>query len=236
VDPEEFRPRSFLRGPFLAEQLGLAPEPFVEYWRESYVDRARHREPSVRDRIRSYCRGAGKAVTDPVLNSAIEGAGHYQDLALEKARPEIVAALQSIRGRGTRVGLLSNCDEMEVRRWRSSPLADCFDFVGFSCDLGHLKPEREAYQAVLRGLGAPSPHRCVFVGDGSAEEFAGARRVGFGRVIFMRGFVGANGMRSAIELERLRSQADLTVDRISELESLRWTNVPFSGQDLPERG
>ncbi|MFZ0891321.1 MAG: HAD family hydrolase [Thermoplasmata archaeon] len=223
VDPEEFRPRTFLRGPFLAEQLGLESEPFVEYWRNSYVERARHREPSVRERIRVYCNAIGREVPDSALNSAIDGAGRYQDLALEKTRPEIVAALRSIRRHGTRVGLLSNCDEMEVRRWSSSPLADCFDFVGFSCDLGHIKPERQAYEAVRRGLGDIPASRCIFVGDGSADEFVGARDAEIRLVVFMRGFVGQNGMRSPPELERLEGQADYTVDQLSEVESLQLT-------------
>ncbi|MFZ1024374.1 MAG: hypothetical protein WAN87_09585 [Thermoplasmata archaeon] len=143
VDPEEFRPRTFLRGPFLAERLGLEREPFAEFWQRSYLDRARRREPSVRERVSQYCASVGKEVSVELLAAAIRGAGHYQDIALEQPRPEILAALHSTRSKGVRTGLLSNCDEMEVRRWSSSPLADCFDYVGFSCDLGHVKPEPE---------------------------------------------------------------------------------------------
>jgi putative hydrolase of the HAD superfamily len=220
VDPEEFRPPTFLRGPYLAERLGLERERFVEFWRQSYVDRARSRRPSVGERVLQYCASVGKEISEERLASAIRGAGQYQDVALEQPRPEILASLRSIRRRGIRTGLLSNCDEMEVRRWGSSPLADCFDFVGLSCDLGHVKPEPEAYEAVLRGLGNVPADRCAFIGDGSSDEFSGARSAGIGRVIFMRGFVGHNGMRTPTELGRLADQADATVDHLPELESL----------------
>jgi putative hydrolase of the HAD superfamily len=220
VDPEEFRPRTFLRGPFLAERLGLDTEPFVEFWRKSYAERARSRLPSVQERIAQYCTAIGKDIPIELIEAAVKGVGLYQDVALEHPRPEILAALRSIRSRKIRTGLLSNCDEREVRRWGTSPLAECFDFVGFSCDLGHIKPEREAYEATLRGLGGISPDRCLFVGDGSGEEFVGARKVGFGRIVFMRGFVSRNGMRSSTELMLLARQADLTVDSLTELEPL----------------
>lgn len=83
-----------------------------------------------------------------------------------------------------------------------------------------------AYGAVLRGLGNVPAERCIFIGDGASQEFNGARRVGFGRVVFMRGFVAQNGMRSPTELEHLAGQADLTVDRFTEIEPLLSIGFP----------
>jgi putative hydrolase of the HAD superfamily len=220
VDPEEFRPRTFLRGPFLADRLGLDRDGFVRFWQESYSDRARSRTPSLEERLKEYCRAAGVGTSAELIATAVVEMGRYQDLAVERPHPRAVRMLREIRGSGIRTGLLSNCDPEEVRRWERSPLADCFDFVGFSCDLGHLKPEREAYEAVLRGLGAPPANRCMFVGDGSSEELQGARRARVRQVVLMRGFVGRNGMRSAVELQTLATFADYSVDQLDELRPL----------------
>jgi putative hydrolase of the HAD superfamily len=220
VDPEAFRPRTFLRGPFLAQKLGLEADPFARFWHDSYGQRARARSPSVEDRVSEYCRGVRSERSVEAVRAAVLEMGQYQDLALERPRPEVVAALRSIRRSGVRVGLLSNTDESEVRQWSTSPLSDCFDFVGFSCDLGYAKPEPEAYAAVLRGLGDLPAAECTYLGDGASDELTGARRAGFGQVLFMRGFVGGNGMRSAEEVTALSRQADGTVDTIGQLSSL----------------
>jgi len=60
----------------------------------------------------------------------------------------------------------------------------------------------------------------VFVGDGGDQELEGAKAASFGRVVFMRGFVSRNGLRTPSELASTQTHADTTVDALEELVSL----------------
>ena len=219
VDPEEFRPNSFHRADHLARRLGIEPTAFVEYWEATWPGRIRHRSPTARELVRAYCDRVGAPPSDALLDAALREAGRYQDQAIESPRPEVVQELRRLRSRGVRVGLLSNCDEWETRAWSRSPLVECFDTIGLSCDLGCAKPEPEAYRAVLRSLDVPAG-RTAFVGDGGSEELSGARDCGFGLVVFTRMFVGQNGLRTVALNRRAERDADRTIDHISELRDL----------------
>jgi putative hydrolase of the HAD superfamily len=74
--------------------------------------------------------------------------------------------------------LLSNADVMEKRGWNESPFAPYFTNALFSCDIGYIKPEVEAYRTALK-LSAPDADNVVFVGDGGSNELQGAKSCGF---------------------------------------------------------
>ena len=93
-----------------------------------------------------------------------------------------VEVLRQLRRRGKRLGLLSNADVTEVAGWGESPLAECFDEVVFSCQVGLAKPQEEIYQLCAARLGV-KPSECIFVGDGGSEELQGARAVGMATVL-----------------------------------------------------
>ncbi len=228
VDPEEFRPPAFHRADHIAERLGVPREPFVRYWRETFPERLVHREPSVLEWIGEYARSVGAPASAGLLREIGREIGRVPAQALAAPRPEVLRALDELRERGIRLGLLSNCDELEVRGWATSPLARRFSFTGFSCELGFAKPDPRAYEAVLQGLGGIGPERAAFAGDGSMGELVGAKRAGFRRVVFVRAFVGHNGLRTAKQRATFARQADLTVDRFERL-------VPAVTRPLPAR-
>jgi putative hydrolase of the HAD superfamily len=64
-----------------------------------------------------------------------------------------LAVLRELRHRGTRLGLISNCDSSEVSAWSDSPLRGAFDAEVFSCEVGHAKPDPEIYLECLHRLG-----------------------------------------------------------------------------------
>jgi putative hydrolase of the HAD superfamily len=92
-------------------------------------------------------------------------------------REEVSAVLATCRERGFRLGLLSDCNDDVPRIFRELPIAVMFDALGFSCQLGVMKPEARAYLEVSHRLGV-APADCVFVGDGGSNELRGAREVG----------------------------------------------------------
>ena len=145
--------------------------------------------------------------------------GRYQDMAILNPRPDIVSALRNLAHRGMKLGLLSNCDEREIRRWPDSPLAQYFNVACFSCDIGFTKPNPKAFSTVLERL-ETSPGKAAYVGDGGSNELEAARKARFGLVVFMEGFVASNGLRTPDELETFRRTADITIRWTGELPKL----------------
>ena len=96
------------------------------------------------------------------------------------ARP----ALDALRARGARLGLVSDCSAETPAVWPDSPLAGYFDAVSFSSETGVRKPGAEAYLVAVRALGA-EPAECLFVGDGGSHELTGAAALGMRAVRFI---------------------------------------------------
>lgn len=95
-----------------------------------------------------------------------------------------------------------------------------FDAVCFSHELAVMKPHPESYEAVLRLLGVPAA-LTAFVGDGGSDELLGARRTGFGLVVFARGDAHSTAStRWAERATTLARQADATIGSLSQLAPL----------------
>ncbi|MGC2359888.1 MAG: HAD family hydrolase [Thermoplasmata archaeon] len=217
VDPEEFRPNEFHRPRAAAELLGIPVDRFSAAWEASAKDRQVSMSPSVVERVQALCRGFGVSPPREVWPKVEDILGRYTDLALLNPRRNVLDTLQHLRTEGWVLGVLSNCDEREKRPWSSSELAPLFDAAVFSCEVGFAKPSLEAYQALIPRWGGIPPEDAIFVGDGSNDELAGARRAGFRKIVFQSGFVSVNGLRSAAANEKIREQADVTVNGLPDL-------------------
>ncbi len=76
--------------------------------------------------------------------------------------PAMLAAVRRARQAGVRTGLISN--SWGTRRYDRALLAELFDGVVISGDVGMRKPAREIYELGARALEL-APERCVFVDD-----------------------------------------------------------------------
>ncbi len=88
-----------------------------------------------------------------------------------------VRVLDTVRGAGYRLGLVSNATADTAEAWPGSGLAARFDVAVFSCEIGAAKPDPRIYLAATRALGA-RPAECCYVGDGADSELAGAAALG----------------------------------------------------------
>jgi putative hydrolase of the HAD superfamily len=115
-----------------------------------------------------------------------EATNIWLELVRQRMAPrEIVFdVLATCRDRGLRVGLLSDCNDDVPRIFRELSIAPMFDALGFSCELGTLKPAAHAYLEVCRRLGV-EPQNCAYIGDGGSNELRGARQVGM-TAVFLR--------------------------------------------------
>jgi putative hydrolase of the HAD superfamily len=91
----------------------------------------------------------------------------------------MVAAVRAARSAGIRTGLLSN--SWSTSHYDRGLLAELFDAVVISAEVGLHKPQPEIYLLAAERLDQP-PERCVFVDD-LRENCAGAEAVGMTAVL-----------------------------------------------------
>ena len=88
--------------------------------------------------------------------------------------PEMVEAVRQLRGSGLKAGLLSN--SWSTDHYDRKLLAELFDAVVLSADVGMHKPQPEIYRLAAERLGV-APEECLFVDD-LRENCEGAEAVG----------------------------------------------------------
>jgi epoxide hydrolase-like predicted phosphatase len=96
-------------------------------------------------------------------------------------RPDerMVAAVRDARAAGIRTGLVSN--SWSTSHYDRGLLAELFDAVVISAEVGMHKPQPEIYLLAAERLGLP-PSSCVFVDD-LRENCAGAEAVGMTAIL-----------------------------------------------------
>jgi len=90
------------------------------------------------------------------------------------------ALLESLRGRGLRIALVSNAIDPPALLHRDlvrTGVAERLDFAVFSSEVGWRKPHPAIFERALEAL-AVEPHAALFVGDTLATDVAGARALG----------------------------------------------------------
>jgi putative hydrolase of the HAD superfamily len=100
--------------------------------------------------------------------------------------PHVPDLLGYLRGRGIKVGVLSNT--MWPRSWhedvfRRDGVLDLIDAAVYSSELDWTKPHPDAFSAAMSAIGVSDPACCVFVGDRPYDDVHGAKSVGMRAVL-----------------------------------------------------
>jgi epoxide hydrolase-like predicted phosphatase len=100
----------------------------------------------------------------------------------DKVDEELVAFIRSLRP-AYLTGMISNAWP-EVRHWLEHKLrlADAFDHIVISAEVGFAKPDPRIFQLALNDLGV-SPQEAVFIDD-FEENIEGAREKGMHAILF----------------------------------------------------
>jgi putative hydrolase of the HAD superfamily len=154
----------------------------------------------------------GRHVHETELLAALDGYARAVD-GWAVVFPDAVATLHALRGRGYRLGLLSNT--WWAAEWHNADLAahglaDLLDEVVYTSDLPHSKPHPSVFREVASRLGA-EPAACTMVGDRLVDDVSGALGAG------MRGVWRANTSPWP-RPEHVVPTA--TIDRLAELPAL----------------
>ena len=226
TDPDDFRPKDFNTIAKIAEIFNLDPAPFEKYWNESAQIRNSSRSRKPLDLIEDYVsRNNGRPPSKGDLLIVDTLLGRYYDTALQNPRSDVVVSLHNLKYMGLKLGALANTSSREISTWFRSPLSGVFETCGFSCNTGFLLPSSEAYHDIITRLGVEMGSS-VFVGGKEKETLRGAKAAGFGKVIFMEGFVAKHHLQSAAEMMESEGIADATIMRITELQELLKTGTP----------
>ena len=102
---------------------------------------------------------------------------------------DTVPTLELLRGRGYRIGLLSNT--WWAAAWHNADIAThgidpYLDERVFTSDLPHSKPHPVAFRTIAGRLGVPVEH-CVMVGDRPVDDIGGGLGVGMRAVLKTNG-------------------------------------------------
>jgi epoxide hydrolase-like predicted phosphatase len=83
-----------------------------------------------------------------------------------KANPQVVESVRALRASGLKTGLVTN-NAFEIRdRWRAMlPVAELFDDVVDSSEVGMRKPDPAIYELALERLGGVAPETSIFLDD-----------------------------------------------------------------------
>jgi putative hydrolase of the HAD superfamily len=157
----------------MAPILGV---PFAELrpaWEAAWRERATGALEAVVHRV---CERANISVNEMQVQSALTARRTVHSASF-CPRDDAVPTLRALKDAGIRVGLITNCSSDTPDLWAASPLAPLTHAAVFSSAEGMMKPSAAFYLRLCERLQVAAS-ACLYVGDGSDDELAGAADVG----------------------------------------------------------
>jgi putative hydrolase of the HAD superfamily len=195
-----------------AEALGVPADDFCTAMASTFGERATGAFGNTRSTLLAMARRCGVTPAAAALDhaTAVQLAG---SAAVRTPRPGILPVLATLRRRGLRLGLISDCSSELCESWPATPFAPLIDAPVFSWREGHRKPDRRLYTAAAERLGVP-PQECWYVGDGGSREHWGAARAGMRPILV----TNANYPTAAAYRDDPDTHVpDLAVDEVSSI-------------------
>jgi len=100
--------------------------------------------------------------------------------------PDVPPLLRELRGRGIKIGVLSNTMWPRAAHERIFIRDEIFDLIDgavYTSEIPWTKPHPEAFRAAMRAVGVDDPAECVFVGDRPFDDVHGAKSAGMRAVL-----------------------------------------------------
>lgn len=149
---------------------------------------------------------AGELVGDPaaIADAAADMEREHLERGLwEVVAPGTAATLEGLRRAGLRLALASNTEAVFRGKLATLGLADRFDHLGISAEMGIEKPDPRFFRAILAAIGV-APDRAVHVGDLFEVDVVGARAAGLHAVL-----VDPADLYGDRDVDRIRALPDL---------------------------
>ncbi|MDR2987621.1 MAG: HAD-IA family hydrolase [Nocardiopsaceae bacterium] len=164
-----------------AAPLGLDVDAWRRALDESWAERATGALGDLPATFRELARRHGAEPDDDALARACAARRAAQSELLA-FRPDALAVLAGVRGRGLKVGVLSDCTVELSEAWPVLPVAPLVDARVLSCEAGRRKPDPVLFTTIASHLGV-TPEQCLYIGDGGGRELSGASACGMHAVM-----------------------------------------------------
>jgi putative hydrolase of the HAD superfamily len=165
----------------LAAALGVPVAEFVQVLDETFPERITGAFGDVRQTMQALADRLCVRLDAGQLDEAARVRRQVQE-SMFALRPEALSVIEELRGRGKRIGLVSDCTAELPDAWERLPLDPVVDVPVFSCIEGTRKPDPRLFRKVAAALGE-APASCLYVGDGGGQELTGASEVGMRAVL-----------------------------------------------------
>jgi putative hydrolase of the HAD superfamily len=160
----------------LASQLGCEREVFRREWK-ALRPAAITGRVTFRQALSDIAAKSGSHVDDVTLRRICDERIRTKVEPLEQVEHHMVMAIDHLRRRNLRLGVISNCVAEDVAGWPGCSLASRFDCAVFSFDIGLAKPDPAIYIEAARRLRV-DVRDAWFIGDGGNDELTGATHAG----------------------------------------------------------
>ncbi len=123
--------------------------------------------------------------------------------------PGVLHTLDYLRGKGYRMGIISNWDRSAKSLLAHLHILDYFDTVVISSEAGCEKPSEEIFTLALQSAGV-SADKSLYIGDNYYDDVPGCRAVGMDVLIINR--YGNKGIEEIKGID--------TIENVTQLETL----------------
>jgi putative hydrolase of the HAD superfamily len=163
-------------GAEMAADLGVPPAAFARLTRDTWPERSTGALGDLPAMLRTLSLRLGVTPSGEGVERAAARRRAVTDRLL-RADSGTADVLDTLRARGHRLGLVSNCTVEVPEAWAAVPLSKRMDATAFSCALGVAKPDPRIFLHACSALDA-RPGDCVYVGDGADGELPAASALG----------------------------------------------------------
>jgi putative hydrolase of the HAD superfamily len=128
--------------------------------------------------------------------------------------PDVRPLFTALRGRGIRVGVLSNTlwpRAEHERVFRRDGVLDLIDAAVYTSEIAWMKPHPAAFAAALDAVGGVPAPEAVFVGDRPWDDISGAQAAG------MRAVLVPHSDIPAVQQRPVSGEPDAVVTRLADL-------------------
>jgi putative hydrolase of the HAD superfamily len=128
--------------------------------------------------------------------------------------PDAPALFEALRGRGLRIGVLSNTVWSRAEHERifaRDGVLELIDGAVYSSEIPWTKPHPEAFRAALAAVDVDDPADAVFVGDRPFDDIHGAKSVGMHAVLLPHSDI------PDIQKGPVEGEADAIIQRLADL-------------------
>ncbi|MFE1245291.1 HAD family hydrolase [Fictibacillus sp. NPDC058756] len=192
---------------YSTDELGLDPKVFKNEWDSRRELRMNGTFPDYASVLRDILNSHGMSIDPDLIEKVHQKRVWAKKIPFQDVKPEVLELLQTLKERGMKVGLISNCAPEEVSSWSRSKLEEYFDAVVFSYEVKVAKPSPEIYHIGCKKLGV-KPEEAIFIGDGGSNELVGAAEAGL-KAYHATWFLPVDFSNKIQGFPKLRSPLDL---------------------------